>query len=133
MSEDADGILARNMSKGDAHAWDSFFDRYSQWTYRFAYHHLNRNHADAEDLCSDIMMTAAGSIRKYDATRGRLDVWLLGLARHRLARFCRRHRMECPLIPEVVDSEDSEQLDKLMEDTATRDAVNRALYSLPER
>jgi RNA polymerase sigma-70 factor (ECF subfamily) len=133
---ESDKATARAICMGDTSAWDEFFDRYSSWVYRFAYHHLGGNHADAEDLCSDILMAAAGSIKTYDATRGSLDVWLLGVSRHRLARFCRRRRNEVPLIPEVLDTipaHEGESMGVLTDEMLTRDAVNRALYSLPER
>lgn len=132
----SDEGLARSIAAGDTTAWGLFYDRYSTWVFRFAYHHLNRNHADAEDLCSDILMTAAGSIGEFDATRGSLDAWLLGLARHRLARFCRRRRLEAPLVPEMTDADsakDERSLERFVEDSLTSDAVNRALFSIPER
>lgn len=127
--------LARSIAAGDTEAWDRFFDQYSPWVYRFAYAHLNGNHADAEDLCSDIMLTAAKSISKFDPGRGELDVWVRGVARHRLARFCRSRRMELPLIPDLVDgSSDSETTSSGLSDQVhVRDVVNRALACLPER
>lgn len=130
-----DEALARAIAAGDTDAWDRFFDRYSPWVYRFAYAHLNGNHADAEDLCSDVMLTAAKSIGKFDPQRGELDLWLRGVARHRLARFCRSRRIELPLIPDLVDqSSDSETVSPdLAEQVQMRDAVNRALACLPER
>lgn len=132
--EDADEALARAVAQGDTDAWDRFFDRYSSWAYRFAYHHLDRNHADAEDLCGDVLLTAAQSIHRFDARRGTLDLWVLGVARHRLARFCRRRRRHLPLIPEALDAEESAPTtDDLLDVMVTRDAVNRALASLPER
>ncbi|MEN6357009.1 MAG: RNA polymerase sigma factor [Armatimonadota bacterium] len=120
-----DEILSRKIAAGDTGAWDDFFDRYAPWAYRFAYHHLNANHADAEDLCSDIMLTAAKSIGKYDPKRGDLDAWLHGIARNRLAHFCRARHIEEPLTEEFCISE-----------TALPDlkyAVNRALADLPKR
>jgi RNA polymerase sigma-70 factor (ECF subfamily) len=132
---DCDTALARRISGGDVQAWDEFFNRYSGWAYRFAYGHLNGNHADAEDLCSDILMVAAGSIGKYDATRGSLDVWLLGIARHRFARFCRRRHLELPTVPEAAigSEQDDRDLESITNDMLTRESVNRALASLPER
>ena len=123
------------IAEGDTDAWDRFFDQYSPWVYRFAYTHLNGNHADAEDLCSDIMLTAAKSIGKFDAGRGELDLWVRGVARHRLARFCRSRRIELPLIPDLVDqSSDSETTSAGLADQAqVRDVVDRALACLPER
>jgi RNA polymerase sigma-70 factor, ECF subfamily len=132
---DTDEALARQVAMGDTDAWDRFFDRYSSWTYRFAYWHLIGNHADAEDLCSDTMLAAAKSVGKYDPRRGDLDAWMHGLARNCLARFCRSRRMELPLIPDIVDqSSNSESTScSLRENIQARDVVNRVLASLPER
>jgi len=135
-SADPDASLARRIVAGDVAAWEGFFDRYAPWAYRFAYHHLRGNTADAEDLCSDILMVAARSIGTYDARRGSIDVWLLGLARHRLARFCRRRRLEVPLVPDTSPAapEDAAPVsDTWTEASHQRDLVNRALSSLPQR
>lgn len=132
---DTGEALARMIAAGDMDAWDRFFDLYSSWVYRFAYTHLSGNRADAEDLCSDIMLTAAKSIGKFDPGRGELDLWVRGVARHRLARFCRGRRIELPLIPDLVDqSSDSETTSaSLTDQVQARDVVNRALACLPER
>ena len=132
---DSDEALARRIAKGDTDAWDRFFDRYSPWAYRFAYRHLRGNNADAEDLCSDIMLTAAKSVGTFDRERGDLDAWVYGLARHRLSRFCRSRRIELPLIPDLIDqSSDSDSTySSLADKIQVRDVVNRALASLPER
>jgi len=94
---DSDAGLARRILEGDKNAWGKFFDRYSHWTYRFAYWHLNRNRADAEDLCSDIMLSAAKDIVRFDPNRGDLDAWMFGLARNRLSHFCRSRKIELPI------------------------------------
>ena len=132
---DSDEAMARRIAAGDADAWDLFFDRFSPWAYRFACRHLDGNRADAEDLCSEIMMTAAKSISGFDPRRGDLDLWVHGLARHRLAHFCRRRRIELPLIPEIVDAGCGEAIwiDDPAGSAHTKDAVNRALACLTQR
>lgn len=134
-SEDTDREMALLIAAGDTDAWSVFFDRYSAWTYRFAYRHLNNNHADAEDLCSDIMITAAKSIDKYNPGKGSIDAWLFGLARNRLSRFCRKRKIALPLIPDVIDqSSEPETADfTVAEGIFLKDAVNRAISCLPER
>jgi RNA polymerase sigma-70 factor (ECF subfamily) len=133
---DADEALARRIAAGDVNAWEQFFNHYIAWTYRFAYSHLNGNRADAEDLCSDILMTAAKNIRQFNRARGTLDLWLLGIARHRLAHFCRSRKIELPLIPEIMVEEadsDTSIAEVSSEAALLRDVVNRALASLPAR
>jgi RNA polymerase sigma-70 factor (ECF subfamily) len=132
---DADELLACRIADGDTDAWDRFFHRYSSWAWRFSYRHLNGNRADAEDLCSDIILTAARGIGKFDPRRGDLDAWVYGLARNRLSRFCRSRHVELPLVPDIVDlSSDSESSSTgMLEKIQQRDVVNRALSCLPER
>jgi len=67
---DSDEAMARRIAAGDADAWDMFFDRFSPWAYRFACRHLDGNRADAEDLYSDILMTAAKSMSSFDPAGG---------------------------------------------------------------
>lgn len=132
----SDHELARRIAGGDVQAWSRFFDAYLPWTYRFAYRHLGSNRADAEDLCADILMTAARCIRRFDPSRGTLDVWLLGIARHRLARFCRRRRTECPLVFDAAEAPDNLEAGipaGALDAAFTREAVNRTLASLPQR
>ena len=42
-----EAALAQRISHGDVAAWETFFDQYAPWAYRFAYHHLGGNQADA--------------------------------------------------------------------------------------
>ena len=132
---DNDWMLTKKIAGGDTCAWSTFFARYSTWVYRFVLSHLNGNQADAEDLCSDIMNTAAKSIGKFDPRRGDLDAWVFGIARHCLARFCRKRRIHLPLIPEIVDTSSVSETVPLdiAEEACVRDLVNRTLASLPQR
>lgn len=124
---DSDKLMAARIAGGDKAAWGWFFDHYSPWAYRYAYWSLNQNKADAEDLCSDIMLSAAKSIGTFDSRRGDLDAWVHGLARKRLAHFCRSRKIELPITecdsipaPSAVPFE-------------SKEAVNLALASIPQR
>lgn len=132
----SDAWIARSIAKGDKDAWDRFFDRYFRWTYRFAYYHLKENHTDAEDLCSDILLAVAQSIKGYDPSKGSLDVWLRALAKYRLAHFCRRKRYEICMVADSINSQVDEPLDICGDparNAGTVDLVNRVMASLPER
>jgi RNA polymerase sigma-70 factor (ECF subfamily) len=133
---DTDQALAAAVASGDVRAWERFFGLYAPWAYRFAYRHLGGNRADAEDLCSDIMTAAARSMRSFDAGRATLELWLLGLARHRLARFCRDRRSALPVVPESAATNpgyDDPLGDLPTDESLIRDRVNRALSSLSAR
>lgn len=132
----SDPTLARAVLDGDRDAWVAFYHRYFNWIYRFAYHHAGRSHADAEDLTSEILMTAVRNIGRYDATRGDLDAWLLGVAKHCLGHHCRRRRKELPVIPEVLAEHADQEIENepsFEDQVLVHDAVNRALAALPSR
>lgn len=132
----SDAALARGIAGGSAADWEAFFARFAPWAYRFAYHHLDRSHADAEDLCSEILTAAAKGIQGYDPARGSLDLWMLGLARHCLSRFCRGRRKRPPAASGALPVDTAGQgtgQGPLAEGVLTRDAVNRAIAALPER
>ena len=131
-----DQTLAKAISSGDSDAVNTFFSRFSTWTYRFAYYHLDKNSADAEDLCSEILMSAIRSINTFDATRGNLDAWILGIAKHQLFRFCRRHHKDLPFIPEIIESDSTQDIgviNELEDQILMRDIVNQVLSCLPRR
>ncbi|OFX15936.1 MAG: hypothetical protein A2Z18_00010 [Armatimonadetes bacterium RBG_16_58_9] len=135
-SANYDQALAKAIASSDPDAVHALFDRFSTWTYRFAYYHLGKNSSDAEDLCSDILIAAMRSIDTSDVTRGSLDAWVLGVARHRLSRFCRRRHWDLPLSPEIVASDSSQDtgvVNELENTVLMRDVVNRTLASLLER
>lgn len=133
-SQRADGELARRIADGDTAAWGRFFDRFHPWAYRFAYTHLAGNAAEADDLCSDIMITAARAIGRFDPDRGTLDVWLLGLARHRLAHHFRRRRRQPPAVPDLADDLAPDlPLAEVADRLSAGEVVNRALSVLPAR
>ena len=131
--DDPEQAQARLIVAGDVPAWERFFEVYAPWAYRFSHQHLAGNRAEAEDLCSEIMMAAARSIKGFDCRRGTLDLWMLGLARHCLAHFCRRRRQELPLVPEISESQESALSQATTDQSLLRETVNRALASLPAR
>lgn len=56
-----------------------------------------RRVADAEtaaDLTAETFATALASVRRYDARRGEPVEWLFGIARHQLAAYHRRGRVD---------------------------------------
>lgn len=76
-------------------------------------------------------MTAARATRGSDSRRGSLDSWLLGLARHSLARFCRQRGQATPLVSEGEQANPGPGPIALPEDASLLpDSVNRALASL---
>lgn len=140
---DPDQGLPARMLKGERRAWRLFHDRHLDWLYRFVFYQVARNAEDAEDVTSEIMLTAVKSIARYDAGAGSLEAWLRGIARNHIARFWRRRLLEArasalpslsleeiedlPGIPEAPDSLPSAS------ELEARDGVQAALALLPAR
>lgn len=55
--------------------------------------------ADAEDVTSQVFERAMRSWSRYDGTRGGVGGWLIGIARHTVADWWRRHGRELPTDP----------------------------------
>src|SRR5439155_20890467 len=53
-------------------------------------------HMDAEDLTSEVFVRAARGWGRYDERRGSVGAWLLGIARHVVTDWWRRHGREVP-------------------------------------
>jgi RNA polymerase sigma-70 factor, ECF subfamily len=54
-------------------------------------------HADAEDVTSEVFTRAVRGWDRYDARRGSVGAWLLGIARHAVADWWRRRSREIVL------------------------------------
>jgi RNA polymerase sigma factor (sigma-70 family) len=54
------------------------------------------SHADAEDVTSEVFVRAAEGWERYDARRGSIAAWLLGIAHHVVADWWRRRRSAIP-------------------------------------
>jgi RNA polymerase sigma factor (sigma-70 family) len=66
-------------------------------------------HADAEDVTSEVFTRAARSWDRYDARRGSVGAWVLGIARHVVADWSRGRPAEVPLeeieVPAASDTD----------------------------
>lgn len=66
---------------------------------------------DAEDVVSEVFAEAMRTWDRYDASRGPVAGWLIGIARHAVADWYHRHRRESPsaeVDPAQVVEEDPE-------------------------
>lgn len=88
-SEDRE--LAARMKAGNPDAFGTAYERYAGRVYAFALRRL-RDPAEAEDLCQDVFVEVARSIRGFEG-RSALSTWILGIANHEVANRLRRvHR-----------------------------------------
>lgn len=97
-SEDA--ALVERMRAGDVEAFGKAYEKYASRVYAFALRRL-RNQQEAEDLCQDVFVEVARSIRGFEG-RSALSTWILGIASHEVANRYRRSR-RAPLSIDAID------------------------------
>ena len=89
------------------------------------------DHAEAEDLTSEVFARAMRDWRRYDRREGTVGAWLMGIARHLVADWWRRRGRETTvddLTPLAGGTPDRGQ-----DDVETRDHLSRHLHLLTER
>jgi RNA polymerase sigma factor (sigma-70 family) len=78
-------------SAGNRVVWQQFVDRYRPMIERYATR-LGMNSADAQDAAQQTLISFCSEYQsgKYDRDRGRLRVWLFGIARNQIRNLHRR-------------------------------------------
>ncbi len=89
-AEDRD-FVAR-MQAGDADAFGVVYEKYAGRIHAFALRRL-RDRTEAEDLCQDVFVEVARSIRGFEG-RSRLSTWIFGIACHEIADRRSKHQRE---------------------------------------
>lgn len=77
-----DGLLMKAVAKGDEQAFAAFYDRFAPRVLGTVRSVL-RDHAISEEVTQEVFVEAWKQAPRYDAERGRLDSWLLTMARRR--------------------------------------------------
>ncbi|HEY9722397.1 MAG TPA: sigma-70 family RNA polymerase sigma factor [Oscillatoriaceae cyanobacterium] len=90
---DEQALVAR-LARGDARAMARLYDRYAGVVYSLAWRMLGVRE-EAEEVVLEVFSQAWNSAARYDKARGRVDSWLLVMARSRsLDRLRGRQRSE---------------------------------------
>lgn len=104
----SDDDLLRLISRGDEHAFLSFYRRHHGAVYRFALQMSGREEI-AEEVTQDVFMVVMGSAKQYDPSRGSVAAYLHGVARNFVLRCLERDR---PYIT-LLDDPESEHAGRL--------------------
>jgi RNA polymerase sigma-70 factor (ECF subfamily) len=79
--------VVRRMQAGERDAFGEVYEQYARRVYAFALRRL-RDSDEAEDVCQDVFVEVARSIRSFQG-RSALGTWILGIAFHEV---CNRRR-----------------------------------------
>lgn len=83
--------LLRRCMEGDSGAWAEMVRTHQKRVYGLCYR-FTGNAADAEDLTQDVFLKIYSNLKKFDATRGSLPVWITTMTRNLLVDNFRRTR-----------------------------------------
>jgi RNA polymerase sigma factor (sigma-70 family) len=78
------------MCAGEREAFGEVYELYARRVYAFALRRL-RDPDEAEDVCQDVFVEVARSIRSFEG-RSTLGTWILGIAYHEVCNRRRRNR-----------------------------------------
>jgi RNA polymerase sigma-70 factor (ECF subfamily) len=86
----ADEELMRLVSDGDAHAFETVYDRHGAAAFSLAYRMIGHR-AAAEDAVQEAFISIWRSRARYEPERGSVRTWVLGIVHHRTIDTLRRN------------------------------------------
>lgn len=92
-ARDEDALLIDHVARGDAHALEQIYDRYSRGVFSLALRLLGDATA-AEEVVQETFLKVWRQPAAYQPNRGRLLPWLLGVAHHQAVDMLRRRQLE---------------------------------------
>jgi RNA polymerase sigma-70 factor (ECF subfamily) len=117
---------------GDEAAFTALYRRRQASVYRFALHMSGREDV-ADEVTQEVFLTLIREPGRFDARRGSVSSYLLGVARNHVLRTLERERGWIPVDDDdaaALASTDADVLGHLTRDEAI-DAVRRAVLTLP--
>lgn len=136
LPEAPDRDLIDRLRHGDEEAFRGLFHRYAPTAKALAQRVVRRSHL-AEEIVQDAFMAVWKNPGAYDADRGSVRSWLMGLVHHRAVDLVRReeaHRRRSEAaIPEALE-EQADHADEIVDRLGApeeRRAVRSALDELP--
>ena len=136
LPEARDRDLIDRLRHGDEEAFRGLFHRYAPTAKALAQRVVRRSHL-AEEIVQDAFMAVWRNPGAYDADRGSVRSWLMGLVHHRAVDLVRReeaHRRRSEAaIPQAIE-EQADHADEIVDRLGApeeRRAVRSALDELP--
>jgi RNA polymerase sigma-70 factor, ECF subfamily len=131
----ADEDLMRLVQRAEPDAFATIYDRHSGAAFSLAYRMCGKR-ALAEDVVQDAFLSIWRSGGRYDARRGSVRTWILGITHHRAIDTLRRgivqerHRASDEGIEERLEADERTDLEVARRQEAAE--VRGALEDLPE-
>jgi RNA polymerase sigma-70 factor (ECF subfamily) len=141
-TERSDGELLQSMLAGDEEALAALFERRAGDIFRFALQ-MCGSRALADDVTQEVFMVLIREGHTFDAGRGSVSAFLMGVARNHVLRRLRRERFYVSLEADSTDDAGANSqtgisrtgetpLDDLSR-TETIESVRKSVLALPER
>jgi RNA polymerase sigma-70 factor (ECF subfamily) len=131
----ADEEVMHLVQQGNARAFELLYDRHGGAAFSLAYRMLG-NRGSAEDVAQEAFLSIWRSRLRYQAERGSVRTWVLGIVHHRAIDALRRSFVHDRRRVEVEGIEEKYEAPELTEVEAARReearSVRSALESLPE-
>lgn len=137
-TDPSDSELLQSIMAGDEAALAALYQRRARDIFRFALQ-MCGSQALADDVTQEVFMVLIREGHTFDAARGSLNAFLMGVARHHVLRRLRRERFYVPMDEDSendkatnVSRTSENPLDELSR-TEAIESVRKAVLALPER
>ena len=137
-TDPSDSELLQSMLAGDEEALAALYQRRARDVYRFALQ-MGGSRALADDVTQEVFMVLISEGNNFDAARGSVSAFLMGIARNHVLRRLRRERFYVSMdedsqndAPTKAVQTTENPLDD-MSRTETIESVRRLVLALPER
>src|SRR5258705_7465855 len=137
-TDPSDSELLQSMLAGDEEALAVLYERRARDIHRFALH-MCGSQALADDVTQEVFMVLIRHGRNFNAARGSVSAFLMGVARNQVLRRLRRERFYVAIEDEPPDrtlTKASRTTESPLDDlsrTETIESVRKSVLALPER
>jgi RNA polymerase sigma-70 factor (ECF subfamily) len=90
LTADEQLAVAEGLAAGRVEAWNALYAAYAEDAWRYAARLLGQNRDGVGDVVQETFLAAARSARSFDAKRGTLRSWLIGIVHVQAAQYWRR-------------------------------------------
>jgi RNA polymerase sigma-70 factor (ECF subfamily) len=122
--------LVERIRQGEEEAFAALFERYKASVFRYAVHMRGGDTALAEDVVQEVFLAFLRQLERFDAARGTVQAYLLGITRRQVLKQLDDVRDEESLDGVDGPSVESDPLEHLTRAEATA-RVRQAIAALP--